>query len=188
MELDKANLAWLVSIMLTVALLMGLLAWRSTLRNQTSLQLGTEFYLVAMQGYQTAELEKIASSGKSQYPFLAKLKLAELAFQQNNKEKAISIYQEIVSDKRAQRFIRDTAAYLSTLTSFSVERDIGHMLKIITKDDFIYRDSGKFLEALFLAKQKNFPEATAIFEEISDRQAAPYHLRVQAQELGSLYK
>ena len=42
MELDKANLAWFVSIMLTVALLMGFLAWRSTLRNQMSLQLGTE--------------------------------------------------------------------------------------------------------------------------------------------------
>jgi hypothetical protein len=174
--------------MLVAALLTGIFAWRSTLRNQASLQLGTKFYQIANQGYQAAELEKIASSSKSQYPFLAKLKLAELVLQQNNKEKAISIYQDIINNKKAQIFIRDTATYLSALTLFSMEKDISHMLETITKDNFIYRDSGKILKGLFLAKQQNFTEASVIFEEISNQRTAPYHLRIQAQELSNLYK
>ena len=69
-----------------------------------------------------------------------------------------------------------------------MNQEIDSKIQYLTKNDFIYQDSGRFLEALLLAKKQNFVEAVKIFDLIANKQNVPYHIKNQAKALSILYR
>lgn len=144
------------------------------LNNTDNTNINNNIYKVISSNLTEEEQKKILGEvieQENSYKYIAQLKLAYLMTKEN-KEEAVSIYTQLINDKKCLKYIRDLAEQRLMIIE-------GHAVS----DHNMYYFSNELLKAINLMQEKEDESAISILQNLQENFETPSSIQSLAKEI-----
>lgn len=154
-------------------------------------QTRTQEYMAAVQTPDLQEakssLEKIADTNAGIYSELARIQIANILFEQNQNNEAVSTLESIINDSKIDKRIQNLAALklAAYKVDFASKAEIQNLLQPIVKQNNAWTPLAKDLLAMSAIHNGDIEEARLIYAELLQADNLPENFRIRIQDMMS---